>query len=501
MSAADKVKADATIPAYIPTADQKAALVGTEGTPSSSNPFVTNSDSRIATAVDTADLSNWASMYVMYGAEKATGQTSRNWKGMAAHGGELYAAVINGDIYKMDIDGVFQPTGQTSRAWYGLASHDGDLYACVHSGDIYKMDGSGVFQPTGQTSRHWYQLASHDGDLYATVYSGDIYKMDGSGVFQSTGQTSRSWVGLESHDGDLYATVEAGDIYKMDGSGVFQPTGQTSRAWYEITSHDGELYASVDNGDIYTMDGSGVFQPTGQTAAYRYGMASHEDVLYACVSGGDVYTLTNKDPSINLPAVGKIYIPSDFPIGGRKVFRRTAAYDGNPVTISPPSGATFEGRASLSLYGQYSYVELERISSTVFSIKALDDNYTITPTISFGGASTGITYAFNTGDVRVVKGRAYVNLRVSLSSKGTDIGAVAIALGYAPPHKPSGVNRVPASVYMYNVTYTGQYGAQMSAGSSLITVGATAESGAQAVLTDANFTNTSTLMMAIEYPI
>src|SRR5690554_1798552 len=39
MSAADKVKADATIPAYIPTADQKAALAGTEGAPSGTNKY------------------------------------------------------------------------------------------------------------------------------------------------------------------------------------------------------------------------------------------------------------------------------------------------------------------------------------------------------------------------------------------------------------------------------------------------------------------------------
>ena len=44
MSAADKEKADATIPANIPTADQKAALVGSYGTPSAVNRFVTEGD-------------------------------------------------------------------------------------------------------------------------------------------------------------------------------------------------------------------------------------------------------------------------------------------------------------------------------------------------------------------------------------------------------------------------------------------------------------------------
>lgn len=60
-------------------------------------------------------------------------------------------------------------------------------------------------------------------------------------------------------------------------------------------------------------------------------------------------------------------------IGDTKRFWRLAAYDGDPVTITPPTGATFEGLASLELYGQYSFVELERISETVFVIKELSD--------------------------------------------------------------------------------------------------------------------------------
>lgn len=61
-------------------------------------------------------------------------------------------------------------------------------------------------------------------------------------------------------------------------------------------------------------------------------------------------------------------IASNMRVGARKTFWRTASYDGNPVTITPPSGATIEGLSSIELYGQYSYVELERISSTVFAI-------------------------------------------------------------------------------------------------------------------------------------
>ena len=52
MSAADKVKADATTPEHIPTADQKAALAGTSGAPSEANRYVTEA----SIGVDVAPL-------------------------------------------------------------------------------------------------------------------------------------------------------------------------------------------------------------------------------------------------------------------------------------------------------------------------------------------------------------------------------------------------------------------------------------------------------------
>ena len=81
--------------------------------------------------------------------------------------------------------------------------------------------------------------------------------------------------------------------------------------------------------------------------------------------------------------------------GSRLLIRRTSAYDGNPVTITPPSSATFEGRASLSLYGQYSFVELERISSTVFAIKDLKEM----PVELFVYGEAGTTASANTPTV------------------------------------------------------------------------------------------------------
>ncbi len=90
----------------------------------------------------------------------------------------------------------------------------------------------------------------------------------------------------------------------------------------------------------------------------------------------EAYETLYADSVVNVSASSiTITVGSAMRNGSRLLIRRTAAYDGDPVTITPPSGATFEGLESIKLYGQYSFVELERISSTVFAIKDLKDEY------------------------------------------------------------------------------------------------------------------------------
>ncbi len=155
--------------------------------------------------------------------------------------------------------------------------------------------------------------------------------------------------------------------------------------------------------------------------------------------------------SVNIAAD---YEVPELATGKSIVIRRTSAYNGNPVTITPPSGATFEGRASLSLYGQYSFVELERISSAVFAIREWKDKYPVTPVLTFGGASVGITYSVRTCIVtRNGHGGSFIG-RITLSSKGTSVGFAAIS--GVPGSGLTGTYTV-CSIYLGGVTYTGQY--------------------------------------------
>ena len=379
----------------LPTAEQKAALAGSYGTPSAVNRYVTETDPILGgSAADITGIENWASFFRMFGAPEKIYDWSEVGSGVlvcgAFYNGTLFCGTTGGIIYRQNADGTFSIYQVLPSA--NIMFTDGtNFYIAELSGDIYKMDGSGVFQATGQTERNWTGLAMHEGYLYATVFAGDIYKMDGAGVMQATGQTSRQWTGLASDGTNLYASARSvpGDIYKMDGSGVFQATGQTARGWGRLCIYKSVLYATIESGGVYWMNSTGIMIDTGCSASdgidtiFR-DMFTDDTYFYSVdAMSSDIYSFANKTPSINIPAVGTLPIPSTFPIGGRKLIRRTSAYDGNPVTITPPSGATFEGMTSISLYGQYSYVILERISATLFAIVDLSDDYlpveTITP--------------------------------------------------------------------------------------------------------------------------
>ena len=120
------------------------------------------------------------------------------------------------------------------------------------------------------------------------------------------------------------------------------------------------------------------------------------------VETDEAYKTLYADSVVNVSASDiTITVGSVMRVGSRLLIRRTASYDGDPVTISPPSGATFEGKSSISLYGQYSFVELERISSTVFAIMVWPSDLmtaTLTPVSGYFSGIKGEYYIKYIGD-------------------------------------------------------------------------------------------------------
>jgi len=360
MSNADKTKLDN----QLPTADEKAALAGVGGTPSGSNKYVTDADGRLPTTGEKAAL---AGSYGTPGsANKYVTETDPILGGSAA-----------------DITGI-----ENWASFFRMFGAPEKIYD-------WSEVGSGVLACG----------AFYKGTLFCVTNGGTIYKQNANGTFSEYQELPSLGANTMFTDGtNFYIAEKPGDIYKMDGSGVFQATGQTVRAWNRLCIYKSVLYATIELGGVYWMNSTGIMIDTGCSASdgidkmFR-DMFTDDTYFYSVDAlSSDIYSFANKTPSINIPAVGTLPIPSTFPVGGRKVIRRLSAYDGNAITITPPSGATIEGRGRYKLFGQYDSVTIERISATLFAIVDSDWQLVTTETTT-GVKNIDLSWA---KEVRVV---------------------------------------------------------------------------------------------------
>jgi hypothetical protein len=132
---------------------------------------------------------------------------------------------------------------------------------------------------------------------------------------------------------------------------------------------------------------------------------------------------------------------------------------------------------------------------------ALDDyeEGDITFAITFGGASTGITYARNTGKYTKVGRQVTITGAIELTSKGSSTGnAVLTGLPFSVP------NSIPhfATVALSNVraiTFADQIQAYVLINTSSVILNETTNAGAYTQLTDSDFANNSEFIINCSY--
>lgn len=148
--------------------------------------------------------------------------------------------------------------------------------------------------------------------------------------------------------------------------GVSETFGSTVSAG--ITSE------TVIDTPIEALFGSAAYRDVGSEAAQiplnsNLGSAAYKNVE-------SIYLETNDPVAVDNMAIRDI-----------RRYTKLTAYYSTGIAFTA-TGATFEGRASLSLYGQYSFVEIERISATVFAIRDWKDEGTFNQRlVSYGDGS------------------------------------------------------------------------------------------------------------------
>jgi hypothetical protein len=131
---------------------------------------------------------------------------------------------------------------------------------------------------------------------------------------------------------------------------------------------------------------------------------------------------------------------------------------------------------------------------------ALDDyeEGTWTMGVSFGGASTGVAYLNNTGTYTKIGRQVTVNGVLTLTSKGSSTGVAAITgLPFTVVNTNS--NYAATSLRFYNISFTNQFQAYGERNSTRIDLEEITALGTVTRITDADFQNSSEIIVSFTY--
>lgn len=152
---------------------------------------------------------------------------------------------------------------------------------------------------------------------------------------------------------------------------------------------------------------------------------------------------------------------------------------------------------SAATAGQIKFPAAQNASANVNTLDDYEEG-TFTPTISFGGASVGVTYTTQSGVYTKIGNIVIYSLNIALSSKGSSVGSLLVG---GLPFNSNAVagNKAPAAVYGIAITTTGQLGVFVNNGAATITVGQVTPGGVSTAIADTALTNLSSIQIAGHY--
>jgi len=120
--------------------------------------------------------------------------------------------------------------------------------------------------------------------------------------------------------------------------------------------------------------------------------------------------------------------------------------------------------------------------------------------IAFGGAVVGITYAYQAGYYTKIGNIVTISGYVQLTSKGTSVGDATITgLPFTVINNPAGYAGV--ALWLTAISFTAQFQAYTLTNSTTISLENITEAGVRSSLTDANFSNTSAIIISCTYRV
>lgn len=284
------------------------------------------------------------------------------------------------------------------------------------------------------------------------------------------------------------ATPSANNLNILGASGI-----TTSGAGSTVTISPGSTLAT-----LYTED-TGTAAPSGNNLNVIGGTGiatSGAGSTITISTSGVVATEYDEDAGSAIPSLGKLKI-----VGGTGISTSGA---GNTVTITNTSSSalTFQedsgtatpaagvimirGGAGISTSGAGSTV-------TITNNIPYSPSGSFTPTMTFGGASVGITYTSQNGFYTRIGNIIFYQLSVILSSKGSSTGVANVG---GLPVASAGPNTISGNPQLGSVTFSGFVNFFTQSGTTNAVIEQTTSGAGYMSLTDANFTNTSSISVA-----
>jgi len=125
---------------------------------------------------------------------------------------------------------------------------------------------------------------------------------------------------------------------------------------------------------------------------------------------------------------------------------------------------------------------------------------TYTPSLSFGGASTGITYSTQTASVQTIGNLVLTWIFIALTNKGSATGLAAVNLGVVANTALPGSGTIPmGNCSTHQMNYTGVIGPCPQPNQAALNFTISNTGSNTAFATDANFTNTSRIAIFVIY--
>ena len=138
----------------------------------------------------------------------------------------------------------------------------------------------------------------------------------------------------------------------------------------------------------------------------------------------------------------------------------------------------------------------------VADVNTLDDYQegTWTPTITFGGASIGVTYAQQAGTYTIIGDRCFGTGYITLSSKGSSVGAAKMSGLPVAINAGLGASS-PVSCYLDSITFADFFQAICDSGASTISLGEITNAGTISAITNSDFAYNSQIIVSFQYKI